>query len=141
MVAVAAERYLVTGMLRSTATLERIIERVGPELFQDPALRRIFEALRDVGSADHVEQVAERLSPDDVAVLDTLLGEPEAILNLDRTVEDSLARLEERRLQERNREIDRLMTLATDDEKNVLIREKRENARQVVELQALRTKS
>ncbi len=72
-------------------------------------------------------------------MLDTLLGEPEAILNLDRTVEDSLARLAERRLQERNREIDRLMTLATDDEKTVLMREKRENARQVVELQALRT--
>lgn len=138
-VAVAAERYLVTAMLRSTATLERIIERLGPDAFQDLALRRIFEALRDVGSAEHVEQVAERLSADDVAVLDTLLGEPEAILNLDRTVEDSLARLAERRLQERNREIDRLMTLATDDEKTVLMREKRENARQVVELQALRT--
>ncbi len=138
-VAVAAERYIVIAMLRSPAMLERILERLGPEAFQDDPLRNIFEALRDVGSAEHVEHVAERLSPDDVAVLDALLGEPDAILNLERTVEDSLARLEERRLQERNREIDRLMTLATDEEKTALMREKRENARQVVELQALRT--
>lgn len=140
-VAVAAERYLITAMLRSPATLERILERLGAETFQDEQLRNIFEALRDVGSAEHVEMVTERLSPEDVAVLDTLLGEPEAILNLDRTVEDSLARLEERRLQERNREIDGLMSLATDEEKTALMREKTENARQVVELQALRTNS
>ena len=140
-VAVAAERYLITAMLRSPATLERILERLGAESFQDEQLRNIFEALREVGSAEHVEMVVERLAPGDVAVLDTLLGEPEAILNLDRTVEDSLARLEERRLQERNREIDGLMTLATDDEKTALMREKTENARQVVELQALRTNS
>jgi DNA primase len=140
-VAIAAERYIVTAMLRSAAALERILERLGPESFQDPRLRNIFEALRDLGSAEHVDEVAERLAPEEVAVLDELLGEPDAILNLDRTVEDSLARLEERRLQERNREIDRLMTLATDEEKTALMREKTENARQVVELQALRTNS
>ncbi|MCC6774843.1 MAG: hypothetical protein IT360_26955, partial [Gemmatimonadaceae bacterium] len=72
---------------------------------------------------------------------DPLLGEPEASLHRDRTGEDSLARLEERRLQERNREIDGLMTLATDEEKTALMREKTENARQVVELAALRTNS
>lgn len=138
-VAVAAERYLVTAMLRSAAALERILERLGPESFQEPRLRKIVEALRDLGSAEHVDEVAERLAPEEVAVLDELLAEPDAILNLDRTVEDSLARLEERRLQERNREIDRLMTLATDEEKTALMREKIENARQIVELAALRT--
>ena len=45
----------------------------------------------------------------------------------------------ERRLQERNSEIDRLMTLATDEEKTALMTEKRENARQVRELSAFRT--
>ncbi|MFN8667251.1 MAG: hypothetical protein U0164_08595 [Gemmatimonadaceae bacterium] len=101
----------------------------------------IFEALRDLGSNEHVDQVAERLPPDAVALMDELLAEPEAILNLDRTVEDSLARLEERRLQDRNREIDRLISLATDEEKTALITEKRENARQIVELAALRSSS
>lgn len=138
-VAVAAERYLVTAMLRSAAALERILERLGAESFLEPRLREIFETLRDLGSNEHVEQVAERLSPSAVALLDELLAEPDNILNLDRTVEDSLARLEERRLQERNREIDRLMTLATDEEKTALITEKRENARQIQELSALRT--
>jgi len=37
------------------------------------------------------------------------------------------------------REIDRLMTLATDEEKTALMTEKRENARQIQELSALRT--
>jgi thymidylate kinase len=85
--------------------------------------------------------VAERLSPAAVALLDELLGEPDAILDFDRTVDDSLARIEERRLQDRNREIDRQMTLASDDEKNALMREKKENARQIQELSALRTNS
>ncbi len=141
MVAVGAERYLITAMLRSATAMERILERLGSESFREPRLRTIFEALRDLGSNEHVHQVAERLPADAVALMDELLSEPEAILNLDRTVGDSLARLEERRLQERNREIDRLISLATDDEKTALITEKRENARQIVELAALRSSS
>lgn len=138
-VAVMAERYLVTAMLRSPVALERILERLGAESFREPRLREIFEALRDLGSAEHVDEVAERLTPPAVALLDELLGEPDAILDFDRTVDDSLARLEERRLQERNREIDRQMTLASDDEKTALMTEKKENARQIQELAALRT--
>jgi len=138
-VAVAAERYLVTAMLRSAAALERILERLGAESFYEPRLREIVETLRDLGSNEHVDQVAERLSAPAVALMDELLSVPDNILNLDRTVEDSLARIEERRLQERNSEIDRLMTLATDDEKTALMTEKRENARQVRELSAFRT--
>jgi len=138
-VAVGAERYVVTAMLRSTLALERILERLDASTIREPRLREIFVALRDLGSNEHVEHVAERVSSDAVALLDDLLAEPDAILNLDRTVEDSLARLEERRLQERNREIDRLMTLATDEEKTVLITEKRENARQIQELAAFRS--
>lgn len=140
-VAVMAERYLVTAMLRSPVALERILERLGVESFRESRLREIFEALRDLGSAEHVDRVAERLTPPAVALLDELLGEPDAILDVDRTVKDSLARLEERRLQDRNREIDRQMTLASDDEKTALMLEKKENARQIQELAALRTKS
>lgn len=138
-VAVMAEQYLVTAMLRSSATLERILERVGTESFREPRLREIFEALRDIGTAEQVDRVAERLSPPAVALLDELLGEPDAILDVERTVDDSLARLEERRLQERNREIDRQMVLASDEEKTALMLEKKENARQIQELAALRT--
>jgi len=138
-VAVMAERYLVTAMLRSAAALERILERVGAESFREPRLRELFEALRDVGSVEQVDQVAERLSPPAVALLDELLGESDAILDVARTVDDSLARLEERRLQDRNREIDRQMGLASDEEKTALMLEKKENARQIQELAALRT--
>lgn len=138
-VAVMAERYLVTAMLRSSAALERILERVGAESFREPRLREIVEALRDIGTAEQVDRVAERLSPPAVALLDELLGEPDAILDVERTVDDSLARLEERRLQDRNREIDRQMVLASDEEKTALMLEKKENARQIQELAALRT--
>lgn len=140
-VAPNAEESVLIAMLRSTAMLERVLERIDTTYLEQASTRRIFEALRDVGSADHVEQVAERLSPDDVAVLDALLADPDAIQALERTVDDSIAWLEARRLQKRNREIDGLMPLATPGEKNALLREKEENKRQMVELQALRTHS
>jgi DNA primase len=140
-VALMAERYLVTAMLRSPAALERILERLGSDAFREPNLRAIVEALRDIGSAHEVAEVSERLAPEAVEILDSLLAEPDNILDLDRTIEDSLARLEERRLQDRNREIDRLMTLATDEEKTALMREKTENGRQLQELVAMRTRA
>ena len=73
-----------------------------------------------------------------MALLDEILAVPDAIIDLDRTVEDSFARLEERRLHERNAEIDRQISLAHKDEKDALIREKQENTRQMRELLALR---
>ncbi|MEO6444798.1 MAG: hypothetical protein ABIZ91_18105 [Gemmatimonadaceae bacterium] len=124
-------------MLRSPAALERVIERVGEESFRDPLLLEIFLTLRELGSSEHVAMVAERLSPDAVAVLDGLLATPDAIRDLDRTVEASLARLERRRLEERNEVIGGQMKLATDEEKNALLREKAENARLIRELSAL----
>jgi len=140
-VAAAAERYLVAAMLRSQAALERILERLGADAFRDDVLREIFSALRDAGSAEQVDVLAEQLSAPAVSVLDQLLADPDGILDLERTVEDSLAWLEERRLQDRNREIDRQMRLATDGEKTALMLEKSENARQISELAALRTNS
>ena len=140
-VATTAEGLLIAAMLRSPAAFERVLERTGEESFRHPALLEIFLALRDAGSVEHVAMVAEGLSADAVEVLDTLLATPDAILDLDRTVEDSLAWLEERRLEDRNRVIGEQMTLATDDEKNALIREKEENARLIRELSALRTRS
>ncbi len=135
--ATSAEEMLVAAMLRSPAALERVIERVGEESFRDPLLLEIFLTLRELGSSEHVAMVAERLSPDAVAVLDGLLATPDAIRDLDRTVEASLARLERRRLEERNEVIGGQMKLATDEEKNALLREKAENARLIRELSAL----
>ena len=140
-VATSAEGLLIAAMLRSPAAFERVLERTGEESFRDFVLHELFVALRDAGSVEHVASLAEGLSPDAVDVLNTLLATPDAILDLDRTVEDSLAWLEERRLEDRNRVIGGQMTLATDDEKNALIREKEENARLIRELSALRTSS
>ena len=140
-VATTAEGLLIAAMLHSPAAFERVLERTGEESFRHPALLEIFLALRDAGSVEHVAMVAEGLSADAVEVLDTLLANPDAILDLDRTVEDSLAWLEERRLEDRNKVIGGQMKLATDDEKNALIREKEENARLIRELSALRTSS
>ena len=134
----SAERHLIAAMLRSAVVVERVLERLGDDSFREPRHREIFTALRDLGSADNVEELAERLSPEGVVLLDELLAQPDAIRDLDRTVEHSLARIDERRLHERNLEIDREIVLALDEEKNALMREKLENTRQMRELRALR---
>ncbi|MEO7965614.1 MAG: hypothetical protein ABIT38_17025, partial [Gemmatimonadaceae bacterium] len=128
----------IAAMLRSAVVVERVLERLGDESFREPRNHEIFSALRDLGSAENIEELAELLSPEAVSLLDELLADPDSIIDLDRTVDHSLARLEERRLHERNSEIDRQITLAHDDEKNALMREKQENARQMRELRALR---
>jgi hypothetical protein len=69
-----------------------------------------------------------------VEMMQSLLGEPDAIQDLDLTVEHSLARLDERRLTRRNAEIDRLVAMASAEEKNQLMQEKAANMREIARL-------
>lgn len=134
----SAERYLIQAMLRSPAVVERVLERLGADDFRETLHHEIFLALRETGSAEDVEVLAGTLSDGAVALLDLLVADPDGILDLNRTVDDSVARLEARRLEERNEEIDRQMTVASSAEQDALMREKRENTRQLHELRALR---
>jgi hypothetical protein len=111
-------------MLQVRAYVERIAEGVGPDEFRDARYREIFATLLRLGPDCLADELAAALSPGAVAVLDELVGEPDAIQNFERTVRDCLTRLEVRTLRERSDEIKRLLRTATVGEKDLLIEEK-----------------
>jgi hypothetical protein len=130
----SAERELVRAMLRQRSLVERLTERVGPDTFQEPRYREIFATLLAPGPERSVPELAEAMSAPAVEMMQSLLGEPDAIQDLDLTVEHSLARLDERRLTRRNAEIDRLVAMASAEEKNQLMQEKAANMREIARL-------
>jgi DNA primase len=127
----SAERYLLWAMLASPALIERVIQRVGPPDFREPHYREIFGALINQGPDATPNELSAGLSPGAVAVLDVLLAERETIQDVERTMSDSLTRLEVRALRERNAEINRLMVAATGKEKDDLISQKQANTEEI----------
>jgi DNA primase len=130
----AAERKLVHAMVTVRPLIERVLESVGPAQLRDARLREIFEAMRRLGSDTPDAGVLAALSPDAAGVYETLLAEPEAIVDAERTISDCLSDLKRRDLQERNAEIQRLLGAATGSEKDRLIREKQDNAAEISRL-------
>lgn len=130
----SAERELVRAMLKQRSLVERLTERVGPDSFHEPRYREIFATLLDPGPERSVQELAAAMTQPAVEMMQSLLGEPDAIQDIDRTVEHSLARLDERHLARRNREIDRLISMAGADEKNQLMQEKTSNRREIARL-------
>jgi replicative DNA helicase len=125
-------------MLLDRTVVERVTERCGPDTFQVPEYREIFSALLAHGGEAGVEELAQAMSEDGVRAMQDLLAEPEAIQNLQRTVDDSLASLDERRLKQRNTDITRLLAAATGAEKDQLLAEKMANSREIGLLRAAR---
>ena len=126
-------------MIIAPSRIESVGERLGADSFRAPAYREIFETLVRLGESATPESLANEMSEDAVVVLQTLLeADPAEMQALDTIVVDSLAALRRRDLEDRNAEIDRELTVArSDDEKNVLTREKWANAN---ELSALPSK-
>ena len=127
----AAERELVRVMLTLRSTLERVVERIGPEQFRHPEYREIFEVLVRAGPEASIEEVAALISEEATLVLDAFLAEPDAVLDVDRTIQDCVTHLEVRTLRERNAELQRLMTAATADEKDALVAQKQANSDEI----------
>jgi hypothetical protein len=121
---IAAERELIRAILAEPQRLAPIAERIGADRFRDARYRSIFETLLEVGEEYTPQRLADRLDQDVVGELDTLLAELDALVDPERTVEASLADLEVRELDERLEEIDRSISLATDVEKDQLMKEK-----------------
>jgi len=121
----SVERYLLRVILAHPAYLEMAAEAdVGPDTFQDPRYREIFETLTTVGADAPPEIVIKELSPDAAAAYDQMLGEPpESIVNLELTYRHTIARVRTRELKNRNDEINRLMATARDEEKTALLAE------------------
>ena len=59
-----AERELVRVLLHRSGYFEQVVERVGPDSFRDPDLRRIFAALVALGAEAGAEAIAGKLDPD-----------------------------------------------------------------------------
>ncbi|HEX6965892.1 MAG TPA: DNA primase [Gemmatimonadaceae bacterium] len=119
----AAEGYLLRVMLHHRAHIDTIGERVGPEDFWNPVYRELFQALLQHGADDSVEQIAAHVSEDAVSVMQRFLDEPGAIVDIELTVNHSVARLRARAKDTELRELRRMMQILDDSDpkKNELL--------------------
>jgi DNA primase len=127
----AAERELVRVMLTSRAMVERISERIGPGEFRDERYREIFEKLVSVSPDAVVGDIVAGLGTASQSVLETLLDEQGAVIDVERTVSDCLTRLELRTRKELNARIQRDLIVATPAETDRLIAEKQANSEEI----------
>jgi len=102
---------LVRSLLLSPAAIERVAERVTPEMLRNQQLRVIYTALIRLGpDASRTALVAE-LPPESAAEVDDLVAGGPTGADPARVIEDSLAALRVRALSDRLAEIDRLVAL------------------------------
>jgi hypothetical protein len=118
-----AERELVRAMLGDRSRIEVIAERVGPDSFSDPKLRLIFAALLKVGEGATLDEL--NLDSDSHAIAAELLEGDAAIVDVRRTIDESITRLHVRDMERRIQELDKLYTLANENERIELDEEKR----------------
>ncbi len=120
----AAERELVRWLIASPEQIERIAERIGPEMIRNSALRAIYEELIRLGAAATAESLTAQLAPDAAAEVAALVAGTFAGADPARVIEDSLAVLRVRDLSDRLAEIDRLVGLGSREEQRALMGEK-----------------
>ena len=121
----AAECELIRAMLADPSRVEPIAEKVGPERFRDPTYGAIFSAMLALGDDYDIERLAAQLPPEAIEVMNALRDEPGAQVDPDQTVQASIAALSMRAVEERLAEIDRIVGIASDAEKDAFITEKR----------------
>ncbi len=119
----SAERELVRVMLQDRSRVESIAERIGPDSFRDEVYRAIFAALLNGGESATLESLAVSLDPESVETAEEMMSHPDRP-DLQRVIDDSIIRLEVREVEERLGAIDRLLPLASDDERASLQLEK-----------------
>ncbi len=111
-------------MLAQRARVETIAERIGPESFRDSRYRAIFSALLSAGDSATLDDIAAVLDAEEIEVVESLVEDPLALVDPQRTIDDSLAQLEVRDMEDRVSEIDRLLPLASEREKQTLEEER-----------------
>jgi hypothetical protein len=130
---VRAEKELLRFLLVYRRYIEAAAERIGADSFSDPVYRQVFAEL--VADPERsVDELAAVLDEDAVVVLQELLDQPVMSDHAEAVIDGSINAIVARGIDERLREIDRLLPLASSDEKDDLIREKR---RLASEMQAL----
>jgi DNA primase len=128
----SAEKELLRIMLLQPSRVETIAERIGPDGFRDPCYRSIFAALLSDGSSTTMDELAAKLDPEEIEVVESLIEDPLALgSDPQRTIDDSLAQLEVRDIEDRLSEIQRLLPLASEREKETLGEEQKKLAIQM----------
>jgi DNA primase len=130
----SAERELVRVMVHERGEVDALAERFDPADFQNPLLREIFQTLVKLGDEASIEDLSSALTPDAVEEMQALLEEPDALVDVRRTIDDSLAALRVREIKTRMKEIQRLMILADGETKDLLNDEKVKLQRDVLAL-------
>jgi hypothetical protein len=106
--------------------VEQVAEHIGPEELRDSALRDIYRALLSVSPDDSLELVASQLEPDSEELFAELqrepIGEGEEV---QRTLQGSITRIRRTAVQQKMDEITRAIRIASPEEQDVLISEKR----------------
>ncbi|MGH7621924.1 MAG: hypothetical protein ACREMU_06255, partial [Gemmatimonadaceae bacterium] len=120
------ERSLVRILLHDRSHVEQVAEHIGPEELRDPGLRDIYRALLAVSPEDSLEVVASRLEPESADLFSLLqrepIGEGEEV---QRSLAGSIARIRRTAVQRKMDEITRAIRIASPEEQDVLMVEKR----------------
>lgn len=119
-----AERELVRALLHFRRYVDGVAERIGAESFEDPTYRAIFTELLSLGEDASVEEIAQGLDAEATSTLQELLDERGGLDHVDVLVGDSVNWLRAREIDAELREIDRSFPLASDEEKDDLLRRK-----------------
>lgn len=118
----SAERELIRALLFKFSYAEQISEKLGTESFREPSYRAIYQGLLAAGEMWTLKDLAA----DAAATAEEILAEGAPQPDSGRTVNDSLATLRARNLDCRAAELDRLIPIAAQPEKDALIKEKDE---------------
>ncbi|MGI8402995.1 MAG: DNA primase [Gemmatimonadaceae bacterium] len=120
----SAEREIVRAMVTIRSRVEQIAEKLGEESFRDPVYRAIYTALIAMEPDATVEELSAGLDEEAIGVLEDILAEGAFQMDPERTINDSLATLRARELDQRAAELDRIIPLVDGAQKDQLIAEK-----------------
>ena len=128
------ERDLLRVMLHEAGWRERIVERLVELQSEENADRQL---LLHVGALDAKvvgSEVLDRVAPEERGAVTELLAEPWGDMNVDAMVDGALRKIESRALLTQLRAIDRQITVASEEEKVVLARQKESLSRRIASL-------
>ena len=133
------ERALVRAMLADRGIAERVAERHPPGSFRHPQYGALFAAFLDTPVSEDLDQIAERLAPDVLAVLRELTDGAVAINVEASDIGLSLAKLDARALEYRVDEIREAMRTATREAQDALMKERLELEAEIRRLLPIRS--
>jgi DNA primase len=122
----SAERELVRAMLHTRSQVEAIAERIGPDAFKHPVYRKIFSALLEHGEEASLDELANDLDADALDEAQEMLSESRENIDMQRTIDDSITQLHVIEMEHRLSEIDDLIPIASETEKETLQKEKQQ---------------